>query len=134
MFPREPLVRVTGPLLQCQLLEPAILNGVNFQTLIATKGISRMSGGRGAPLSEFGLRRAQGLTVPSRHREPPMLAVARRVANVLAGKALRYSRERYACPFMGDVVSRRAQRLQSLCRAMPDNCTCSWTPMMSSRA
>ena len=37
VYPHEPLVRVTGPILQCQLIETPLLNIINFQTLIATK-------------------------------------------------------------------------------------------------
>lgn len=60
VFPHEPIVRVTGPIMQCQLIETALLNCVNFQTLIATKAarVCRAAGSR--PVAEFGLRRAQG--------------------------------------------------------------------------
>ncbi len=59
VFPNEPLVRVTGPIFQCQLIETPLLNCVNFETLIATKA-ARICSVAGAPVSEFGLRRAQG--------------------------------------------------------------------------
>lgn len=59
VFPREPLVRVTGSIMDCQLLETALLNCINFQTLIATKA-ARVCLAAGTPVSEFGLRRAQG--------------------------------------------------------------------------
>ena len=61
VFPHEPLVRVRGPILQAQLLETALLNIVNFQTLIATKAARVCLAARGEPVLEFGLRRAQGI-------------------------------------------------------------------------
>ncbi len=60
VFPYEPLVRVRGSLLQAQLLESALLNLVNYPTLAATKAAHVVLAAGGAPVMEFGLRRAQG--------------------------------------------------------------------------
>lgn len=54
IFPMEPIVRVMGPILECQLLETALLNCVNFQTLIATKA-ARVCLAAKTPVAEFGL-------------------------------------------------------------------------------
>jgi nicotinate phosphoribosyltransferase len=59
VFPYEPIVRVKGPILQCQIIETALLNLINYQTLIATKAARVCEVAKG-PVAEFGLRRAQG--------------------------------------------------------------------------
>ena len=60
VFPGEPLIRVTGPLVQAQLIETALLNIINHQTLIASKARRVVEAAAGGTLLEFGLRRAQG--------------------------------------------------------------------------
>ena len=60
VFPREPLVRVRGPIAQCQIVETALLNCINFQTLVATKAARVCLAAGNDRVIEFGLRRAQG--------------------------------------------------------------------------
>lgn len=57
---KEPLLRVHGTMLECQILESALLNLINFPTLIATKAARICEAAQGDPVLEFGLRRAQG--------------------------------------------------------------------------
>ena len=60
IFPREPLVKVVAPIMEAQLVETAILNLINHQSLIATKAARVCYAAKGGAVMEFGLRRAQG--------------------------------------------------------------------------
>ena len=60
VFPKEPLMKVIAPIMEAQLVETAILNIVNHQSLIATKAARVCYAARGEAVMEFGLRRAQG--------------------------------------------------------------------------
>ena len=60
VFPNMPLLRIQGPILQCQLLESPLLNLINFQTLIATKASRVCRAAGNDQVIEFGMRRAQG--------------------------------------------------------------------------
>ena len=60
MFPREPMLKVIAPIMEAQLIEPAVLNMLNHESLIATKASRVCHAAKGDGVMEFGLRRAQG--------------------------------------------------------------------------
>jgi len=86
VFNEEPILQVEGPLAQCQLIETAILNMVNFQTLIATKAARIKTVCGDDPVMEFGSRRAQEIDAAIWGTRAAYIAGFDATSNVLAGK------------------------------------------------
>lgn len=85
IFPYEPIVTVSAPLFEAQLVETAILTFVNHQTLIATKA-ARLKECTKNKISEFGLRRAQGADAGIYGARAAYIGGVRTTSNVIAGK------------------------------------------------
>ena len=86
VFPREPLIKVIAPIMEAQLVETAILNIINHQSLIATKTARIVHAAQGDGIMEFGLRRAQGPDAGIYGARAAMIAGCIGTSNVLAGQ------------------------------------------------
>ena len=86
VFPREPLIRVKAPIMEAQLLETALLNIINHQTLIATKASKVVTAADGKKVLEFGLRRAQGPDAGIYGARAAMIGGCAGTSNVLTGQ------------------------------------------------
>ncbi len=86
VFPGEPIFTVKAPLMQAQLIETAVLNIMNHQTLIASKAAKVCRAGRGDKIMEFGLRRAQGPDAGIYGTRAAIIGGCGSTSNVLAGK------------------------------------------------
>ena len=86
VFPREPIVKVSAPIMEAQLVETAILNIINHQSLIATKTARVVYAAKGDGIMEFGLRRAQGPDAGTYGARAAMIGGCIGTSNVLAGK------------------------------------------------
>ena len=86
MFPREPMIKVIAPIMEAQLVETAILNIINHQSLIATKTSRVCFAARGDGIMEFGLRRAQGPDAGTLGARAAMIGGCVGTSNVLAGQ------------------------------------------------
>lgn len=86
VFPREPLVKVIAPIMEAQLIETAILNIINHQSLIATKTARVCQAAKGDGVMEFGLRRAQGPDAGIYGARAAMIGGCIGTSNVLCGQ------------------------------------------------
>ena len=86
VFPKEPLLKVVAPIMQAQLIETAILNIINHQSLIATKTSRIVTAAQGGGIMEFGLRRAQGPDAGLYGARAAMIGGCVGTSDVLAGK------------------------------------------------
>ena len=86
VFPREPLLKVIAPVMEAQLVETAILNIINHQSLIATKASRVVYAAKGDGIMEFGLRRAQGPDAGIYGARAAMIGGCIGTSNVLTGK------------------------------------------------
>lgn len=121
VFPRQPLIRVTGPILQAQILETAVLNMINFQSLIATKAARVSMAARGDEVIEFGLRRAQGIDGGVTASRAAYIGGCSGTSNLLAGRL-------FGIPVRGTVAhswvmsfDNEAEAFEQWVRAMPNN-------------
>lgn len=123
VFPNEPLVRVRGPIVQAQLVETALLNILNFQTLIATKAARVCFAAEGQPVVEFGLRRAQGPDGGVSASRAAFVGGCAGTSNTLAGKL-------FGIPVKGThahswvmAFPSEAEAFAAYAEAEPNNCT-----------
>lgn len=86
IFPREPIVKVIAPIMEAQLVETAILNIINHQSLIATKAARVCYAAKGDGIMEFGLRRAQGPDAGIYGARAAVIAGCVGTSNVLTGQ------------------------------------------------
>jgi nicotinate phosphoribosyltransferase len=122
VFPWEPVLRVKGPIIPCMLLETPLLTLVNFQTLIATKAARVCLAAGGAPVLEFGTRRAQGFDGALSASRAAYLGGCAATSNVLAGKL-------FGIPVKGThahawvmLFDDEREAFRAYAAAMPGNC------------
>ena len=122
VFPNEPLIRIIGPIIECQLLETALLNIFNFQSLIATKAARVCLAAEHDPVIEFGLRRSQGVDGGLTAARAAYIGGCAGTSNLQAG-------QQFGIPVSGTQAhswvmffENELEAFQSYARAMPSNC------------
>ena len=122
VFPDEPLIRVVGPIAQCQLLETALLNIFNFQSLITTKAARVCLAAEDDPVIEFGLRRSQGVDGGLTAARAAYIGGCAGTSNLQAG-------QQFGIPVSGTQAhswimffENEREAFETYAKAMPNNC------------
>ncbi len=123
IFPKEPLLKIIAPIMEAQLVETAILNIINHQSLIATKTSRVVFAADGDGVMEFGLRRAQGPDAGLYGARAAMIGGCVGTSNVLAGQL-------FDVPVLGThahswIMSFKDEytAFKTYAELYPDNCT-----------
>ena len=106
IFPHEPVLTVTGPIIECQLVETMLLLTINHQSLIATKTSRIVSAAEGRLVMEFGSRRAQGYDAANFGARAAYIAGAVGSANTLTDRL-------YHIPALGTMAHSYVQSFDS---------------------
>ncbi len=120
-FKDEPILEVTAPIIEAQLVETFLINAINLQTLIATKAARATVAAGGRRLVDFSLRRTQGIDAGLKVARASYLAGFVGTSNVLAGKL-------YGLPIFGTMAhsyitsfSSEIEAFRAFARAFPQN-------------
>jgi nicotinate phosphoribosyltransferase len=120
LFADEPLLEVTAPIIEAQLLETAVINFCHLQTVQASKAARAVLAAGGRPLAEFGLRRSHGVDAGMKAARAAVLAGFDSTSNVLAGRM-------YGLPLSGTMAHsfvmafpREIDAFRAYARAFPD--------------
>ena len=120
VFPDEPLLEVTAPVMEAQLLESALLNICHVQSVLASKAARIVLAARGRELAEFGLRRSHGVDAAMQAARCAWIAGFASTSNMLAGC-------RYGIPVSGTMAhsfvtsfSDELAAFRAYARAFPD--------------
>jgi nicotinate phosphoribosyltransferase len=123
VFPNEPLIRVTAPIIEAQLIETFALNTVNLQTTIATKASRVVYAAKSKPVIEFGLRREHGVDAGMKVARASYIAGCAGTSNVLAGM-------KYGIPVFGTMAhsfvmffSNEVDAFRAFTKTFPDKST-----------
>ena len=117
-----PILRVTGNVVHCQLLESALLTCINFQTLIATKARRVCIAAHGDIVLEFGLRRAQGFDGALSATRAAYIGGVHATSNVLAGKLLDIPIKGTHAHAWVMMFETEREAFEAYAQAMPNNC------------
>jgi nicotinate phosphoribosyltransferase len=123
VFPDEPLIRVTAPIIEAQLIETFVLNTINLQTTLATKAARVVTEAKGRSVIEFGLRRTQGTDAGMKAARCSYMVGCDGTSNVLAGME-------YGIPVFGTMAhsyvmffDKEIDAFRTFAKAFPENST-----------